>query len=202
MSLSPERASAVAPLDELIAGLTVDVPDYPEPGVLFRDLTPVFADGPAFRRVVDGLAAPSASDPRAAAIADARPRPADDPGFDVVVGVEARGFLLAAAVALDAGVGVVPVRKAGKLPRARVAVDYALEYGTATLEMHEDSLRPGDRVLVVDDVLATGGTLLAAISLVERLGGLVTAVSVVVELTALGGRQRLAPHAVHALWTT
>ena len=202
MSLSPEEGSAVAPLDELIAGLTVDVPDYPEPGVLFRDLTPVFADGPAFRRVVDGLAAPSASDPRAAAIADARPRPADDPGFDVVVGVEARGFLLAAAVALDAGVGVVPVRKAGKLPRARVAVDYALEYGTATLEMHEDSLRPGDRVLVVDDVLATGGTLLAAISLVERLGGLVTAVSVVVELSALGGRQRLAPHAVHALWTT
>jgi len=202
VSLSPEQASAVAPLDELIAGLTVDVPDYPEPGVLFRDLTPVFADGPAFRRVVDGLAAPSASDPRAAAVADARPRPAGDPGFDVVVGVEARGFLLAAAVALDAGVGVVPVRKAGKLPRARVAVDYALEYGTATLEMHEDSLRPGDRVLVVDDVLATGGTLLAAISLVERLGGLVTAVSVVVELSALGGRQRLAPHAVHALWTT
>ena len=202
MSLSPEEGSAAAPLDELIAGLTVDVPDYPEPGVLFRDLTPVFADGPAFRRVVDGLAAPSASDPRAAAVADARPRPAGDPGFDVVVGVEARGFLLAAAVALDAGVGVVPVRKAGKLPRARVAVDYALEYGTATLEMHEDSLRPGDRVLVVDDVLATGGTLLAAISLVERLGGLVTAVSVVVELSALGGRQRLAPHAVHALWTT
>jgi len=202
VSLSPEQGSAVAPLDELIAGLTVDVPDYPEPGVLFRDLTPVFADGPAFRRVVDGLAAPSASDPRAAAVADARPRPAGDPGFDVVVGVEARGFLLAAAVALDAGVGVVPVRKAGKLPRARVAVDYALEYGTATLEMHEDSLRPGDRVLVVDDVLATGGTLLAAISLVERLGGLVTAVSVVVELSALGGRQRLAPHAVHALWTT
>ena len=202
MSLSPEQASAVAPLDELIAGLTVDVPDYPEPGVLFRDLTPVFADGPAFRRVVDGLAAPSASDPRAAAVADARPRPAGDPGFDVVVGVEARGFLLAAAVALDAGVGVVPVRKAGKLPRARVAVDYALEYGTATLEMHEDSLRPGDRVLVVDDVLATGGTLLAAIGLVEQLGGVVTAVSVVVELTALGGRERLAPHAVHALWTT
>ena len=116
--------------------------------------------------------------------------------------MEARGFLLAAAVALDAGVGVVPVRKAGKLPRARVAVDYALEYGTATLEMHEDSVRPGSRVLVVDDVLATGGTLLAAIALVEQLGGVVTAVSVVVELTALGGRERLAPHAVHALWTT
>ena len=194
-------APAELPLDELIASLTVDVPDYPEPGVLFRDLTPVFADGAAFRRMVDGLAAPAASDPRAAAVAGAAGW-AGDRGFDVVVGVEARGFLLAAAVALDSGVGVVPVRKAGKLPRERIAADYALEYGTATLELHADSIRPGARVLVVDDVLATGGTLGAAISLVEQLGGVVTAVSVVVELTALGGRERLAPHTVHALWTT
>jgi adenine phosphoribosyltransferase len=194
-------APAEVPLDELIASLTVDVPDYPEPGVLFRDLTPVFADGAAFRRMVDGLAAPAASDPRAAAVAGAAGW-AGDRGFDVVVGVEARGFLLAAAVALDSGVGVVPVRKAGKLPRERIAADYALEYGTATLELHADSIRPGARVLVVDDVLATGGTLGAAISLVEQLGGVVTAVSVVVELTALGGRERLAPHTVHALWTT
>ena len=194
-------APAELPLDELIASLTVDVPDYPEPGVLFRDLTPVFADGAAFRRMVDGLAAPAASDPRAAAVAGAAGW-AGDRGFDVVVGVEARVFLLAAAVALDSGVGVVPVRKAGKLPRERIAADYALEYGTATLELHADSIRPGARVLVVDDVLATGGTLGAAISLVEQLGGVVTAVSVVVELTALGGRERLAPHTVHALWTT
>nr|WP_311712020.1 adenine phosphoribosyltransferase [Geodermatophilus sabuli] len=185
-------------LDELIAGLTVDVPDHPEPGVVFRDLTPVFADGPVFRRVVDALAAPQLADPRAAALGAAD----GGQGFDVVVGVEARGFLLAAAVALDAGVGVVPVRKAGKLPRERIAADYALEYGTATLELHADSVRPGQRVLVVDDVLATGGTLEAAVALVEQLGGVVTAVSVVVELAALGGRQRLAPHAVHALWTT
>ncbi|MGY1593341.1 adenine phosphoribosyltransferase [Geodermatophilus sp. SYSU D00708] len=190
--------AAELPLDEVIAGLTVDVPDHPEPGVLFRDLTPVFADGSAFRRVIDGLAGPALADPRAAALGAG----GTDPGFDVVVGVEARGFLLAAAVALDAGVGVVPVRKAGKLPRERVAAEYALEYGTATLEMHTDSVRPGQRVLVVDDVLATGGTLEAAIALVERLGGVVTAVSVVVELSALGGRQRLAPHTVHALWTT
>nr|WP_233496046.1 adenine phosphoribosyltransferase [Geodermatophilus sp. TF02-6] len=181
-----------------MAGLTVDVPDHPEPGVVFRDLTPVFADGHAFRRMIDGLAAPSAADPRVAALASG----GADPGFDVVVGVEARGFLLAAAVALDAGVGVVPVRKAGKLPRERIAAEYALEYGTATLELHSDAVRPGQRVLVVDDVLATGGTLGAAIALVERLGGVVSAVSVVVELTALGGRQRLAPHTVHALWTT
>ncbi|MDK3258438.1 adenine phosphoribosyltransferase [Blastococcus capsensis] len=187
------------PVDELIAGLTVDVPDHPEPGIVFRDLTPVFADGPAFRRVVDGLAAPAQSDPRAAALADAR---AGERAFDVVAGVEARGFLLAAAVALDAGVGVVPVRKAGKLPRERIAAEYALEYGTATLELHTDSIRPGQRVLVVDDVLATGGTLTAAVALVEQLGGVVSAVAVVVELAALGGRQRLAPHTVHALWTT
>ncbi|MGY2063987.1 adenine phosphoribosyltransferase [Blastococcus sp. SYSU DS0619] len=187
------------PLDELIASLTVDVPDHPEPGVVFRDLTPVFADGPAFRRMVDGLAAPAVSDPRAAALADSRSGPRD---FDVVVGVEARGFLLAAAVALDAGVGVVPVRKAGKLPRERISAEYVLEYGTATLELHSDSIRPGQRVLVVDDVLATGGTLAAAVALVEQLGGVVAAISVVVELAALGGRQVLAPHAVHALWTT
>jgi adenine phosphoribosyltransferase len=193
---------AEQPLDELIAGLAVDVPDFPEPGVLFRDLTPVFADGPAFRRVVDGLAAPSLSDPRAAAVAASGRPPAGDPGFDVVVGVEARGFLLAAAVAYDAGVGVVLVRKAGKLPRERMAADYALEYGTATLELHTDSLRPGQRVLIVDDVLATGGTLGATIALVEQAGGVVTAVSVVIELAALGGRQRIAPHAVHALWIT
>jgi adenine phosphoribosyltransferase len=185
------------PIDELIAGLAVDVPDYPVPGVLFRDLTPVFAHGPAFRRMVQALAAPSTSDPRVAAVSADGAHP-----FDLVVGVEARGFLLAAAVALETGVGVVPVRKAGKLPRERIAADYALEYGTATLELHADALAPGARVLVVDDVLATGGTLEAAVALVERLGGIVAGVSVVIELAALGGRQRIAPHAVHALWTT
>jgi adenine phosphoribosyltransferase len=165
--------------------------------VVFRDLTPVFGDAAAFRRVVDALTQPADVDPRAAALSRGA-----EPGFDVVAGVEARGFLLAAAVALDAGTGVVPVRKAGKLPRERVSAEYALEYGTATLELHADSIRPGQRVLLVDDVLATGGTLEAAISLIEQLGGVVTAVSVVIELAALGGRQRIAPHPVHALWTT
>jgi adenine phosphoribosyltransferase len=185
------------PLDELIARLAVDVPDFPVPGVRFRDLTPVFADPVGFRRMVEGLTVPQDGDPRAAAVARD-----GDPGFDVVVGVEARGFLLAAAVAIGAGVGVVPVRKAGKLPRAAVSADYALEYGTATLELHADALHPGQRVLLVDDVLATGGTLGAAVALVEQLGAVVTAISVVIELAALGGRQRVAPHAVHALWTT
>ena len=197
MSTPATQRDDALSLDELIAGLAVDVPDFPEPGVLFRDLTPVFADGPAFRRVVDGLAAPSASDPRAAAVV----APGES-AFDVVVGVEARGFLLAAAVAYDAGVGVALVRKAGKLPRVSLSADYTLEYGTATLELHADAIRPGQRVLVVDDVLATGGTLGATIALVERAGGVVTAVSVVIELAALGGRERIAPHAVHALWTT
>ena len=192
-------ATGSTPLDGLIASLAVDIPDFPEPGVVFRDLTPVFADGPAFRRMVEGLAAPTLVDPRAAALADAG---APDPGFDVVVGVEARGFLLAAAVALEAGVGVVPVRKAGKLPRERLSADYSLEYGTATLEVHTDSITPGQRVLVVDDVLATGGTLAASVSLVEALGGVVVAVSVVIELAGLAGRERLVPHTVHALWTT
>ena len=191
-------AAAELPVDELIASIAVDVPDFPEPGVVFRDLTPVFADAVAFRRVVGALTRPGAVDPRVAALGGE----GDRPDFDVVAGVEARGFLLAAAVALDAGTGVVPVRKAGKLPRERVSASYALEYGTATLELHTDSIRPGQRVLLVDDVLATGGTLEAAIALIEQLGGIVAAVSVVIELAALGGRQRVAPHPVHALWTT
>jgi adenine phosphoribosyltransferase len=194
---SGTAAEAQLPIDELIASVAVTIPDFPEPGVLFRDLTPVFADAAAYRRVVDALTQPADVDPRAAALGGA-----GGLGFDVVAGVEARGFLLAAAVALDAGTGVVPVRKAGKLPREVVSAEYVLEYGTATLELHRDSIRPGQRVLLVDDVLATGGTLGAAIALVEQLGGVVTAVSVVVELAALGGRQRIAPHPVHALWTT
>jgi adenine phosphoribosyltransferase len=193
----PRESADATPLDALIAGLAVDVPDFPEPGVLFRDLTPVFADGAAFRRVIDGLAAPSVGDPRAAGVAAS-----GEPAFDVVMGVEARGFLLAAAVAYDAGVGVVLARKAGKLPRSSLAAHYTLEYGTATLELHADAIRPGQRVLVVDDVLATGGTLGAAIALVEGAGGVVAAVSVILELAVLGGRERIAPHAVHALWTT
>ncbi|SEO95869.1 adenine phosphoribosyltransferase [Trujillonella endophytica] len=197
---APTGPGAHLPLDELIAALSVDVLDFPAPGIVFRDLTPVFADGPAFRRVVEGLASAAAADPRAAALASSGD--GAHAGFDVVVGVEARGFLLAAAVALDAGVGVVPVRKAGKLPRERVSASYDLEYGSATLELHTDSITPGQRVLVVDDVLATGGTLAAAIGLVEELGGVVTAVSVIAELVDLGGRQVIAPHTVHALWTT
>lgn len=161
------------------------VPDFPVPGILFRDITPLLADPAALAEAVRQMTEPW----RGA-------------GIDLVAAMEARGFMFGAAMAIELGAGFVPVRKAGKLPRERIAADYVLEYGTATLELHADSVLPGQRVLVVDDVLATGGTLGAAISLVERLGGVVVAVSVVVELAGLGGRERIAPHTVHALWIT
>lgn len=166
------------------AELVRDVPDYPSPGVLFKDITPVLADADAFRAVVDAMAEPV--------------RRADPP-VDIVVGVEARGFLLGAAVALAAGVGVVPVRKAGKLPVVAASREYELEYGTATLELPSGVLGPGMRVFVVDDVLATGGTLAASCELVEQVGATVCGIGVLIELTALGGRRRLGGRAPAAL---
>jgi adenine phosphoribosyltransferase len=157
-------------VEETIRRLSVSIADYPQPGVVFRDLTPVFADGPAFHRMVHALADPFRGQ------------------FDAVAGVEARGFLLAAAAAYATGTGVVTVRKKGKLPRKVLAEEYALEYGTGTLELHADELPPGARVLVVDDVLATGGTLAAAARLFERAGVRVAGIGVVMELTGLGGR--------------
>ena len=137
--------------------LIADVPDFPEPGILFKDITPLLADHAALQAVVAGLAAAGRDD-------DGRPV------VDKVLGMESRGFILGAPVALALGVGFVPVRKAGKLPRATYAVSYALEYGEATLEVHRDALQPGERVLLVDDVLATGGTARATIELVEQCG--------------------------------
>ena len=145
------------------------IADYPEPGVLFRDITPLLADAAALRSCIEELAQPFAG------------------GFDVVAGVEARGFLLAGAIAIAAGVGLVPIRKAGKLPRPAASVSYSLEYGTATIEAHDD-IRDGARVLLVDDVLATGGTLRAAQELIQTLGGIVAGTAVLMELDALGGR--------------
>ena len=175
--MSPEQLAA------LVAKHVRDIPDFPEPGILFKDITPLLDDGPAFRAVVDG-------------IRDAHG------AFDVVAGIEARGFLLAAPLAYAAGVGVVPIRKAGKLPSQTVAASYALEYGTATIEMHADAVQPGQRVLVVDDVLATGGTLVAALSLLRDIGAEIAGVSVVLELAALGGRDRLAGWPLHTVLTT
>lgn len=171
-------------LAKLVASHVVDVPDFPKPGILFKDLTPLFADGPAFRGVVDG-------------IVDHYGRES----FDVVAGIEARGFLLAAGIAYAAGVGAVPVRKAGKLPRETYTASYELEYGEAALEVHRDAFPAGQRVLVVDDVLATGGTAATTLDLVERAGGVVTGFTVLLELSFLPGRERLAPRDVHALLT-
>ncbi|MEI2713363.1 MAG: adenine phosphoribosyltransferase [Nocardioides sp.] len=161
---------------EALHRLVVDVPDFPEPGVVFKDITPVLDDGAALRAIVRGLA--SAGRDAAGATVVER-----------VVGMESRGFILGTGVALELGVGFVPVRKAGKLPRETHAVTYDLEYGTATLEIHQDALKPGDRVLVVDDVLATGGTLDATRQLIESCGAVVHGVAMLMELTFLPGRE-------------
>ena len=155
--------------------LVLDVPDFPEPGIVFKDITPLLADHEAFTAVVAALAAAGRDE-------------AGNTVVDKVVGMEARGFILAAPVALALGAGFVPVRKAGKLPRETHAVSYALEYGEATLEIHQDAIAPGERVLLVDDVLATGGTVAATDQLVRHCGGVTHAVAVLLELTFLPGR--------------
>jgi adenine phosphoribosyltransferase len=164
-----DPSSRLARAESLIAA----VPDHPTPGVVFRDLTPLFADADAFSIIVDAIAEPFVG------------------SFDVVAGLEARGFLLAGAVAARTGTAVLPIRKAGKLPRATVAESYDLEYGTATIEAHRDDLQPGARVLLLDDVLATGGTLAAALRIGERLEWDVVGCGVVLELDALAGRDVL-----------
>lgn len=150
-----------------------DVPDFPEPGILFKDVTPLLADADGFAACLHDMAAPW------------RNR-----GIEAICGIESRGFIFGAALAPMLGVGFVPLRKAGKLPAATVSVDYALEYGQARLEIHQDALTPGQRVLIVDDVLATGGTLAASRELVERVGASVAGAAVVLELAFLDGRSR------------
>ncbi|HEX3925510.1 MAG TPA: adenine phosphoribosyltransferase [Streptosporangiaceae bacterium] len=174
--------AGTAGLSELISSRIRDVPDYPQPGVLFKDITPLLADGPAFAAVVTALAGPYGH-------------------VDKVVGIEARGFILAAPVACRLGAGFVPVRKQGKLPAQTIAESYQLEYGTATVEVHADAFAPGDRVLVVDDVLATGGTAAATASLVRRSGAQVAAIAVMLELGFLDGRARLPGFEVRSLLT-
>src|SRR4051812_1410945 len=158
--------------------LIADVPDFPEPGILFKDITPLLDDHTAFTTVIEALA-------------DAGRDDGGRPVVDKVLGMESRGFILGAPVALTLGVGFVPVRKAGKLPRETYAVSYALEYGEATLEIHRDALAPGDRVLLVDDVLATGGTARATLDLVQKCGASVHGVAMLMELAFLPGRETL-----------
>jgi adenine phosphoribosyltransferase len=171
---------------EALAQFVVDVPDFPEPGVVFKDISPLLADHEGFTTVIEALAACGRDAQGAVAV-------------DKVVGMEARGFILAAPVALALGVGFVPVRKAGKLPRATYAVSYALEYGEATLELHRDAITPGERVLLVDDVLATGGTVKATQQLIEECGGIAVGVAVLMELSFLPGRETVGDLPVTAI---
>jgi adenine phosphoribosyltransferase len=169
-------------LDQLLHRRVRDIPDYPQPGVVFKDITPLLADHTAFTAVIDQFVGHYGAGT-----------------VDKVVGIEARGFILAAPVAYHIGAGFVPVRKKGKLPAATYEESYDLEYGQATVEVHIDAFRPGDRVLIVDDVLATGGTAAATAELVRRAGGVVVGVSVLIELTFLGGRSKVPGLDVHAL---
>jgi adenine phosphoribosyltransferase len=166
----PDRARVLAELRARIR----DVPDFPVPGILFRDITPIFQDPQAFQACVDLF------------VQHLRGR-----DIEVCAGIESRGFVFGAPVALALGAAFVPVRKAGKLPAAKVRRTYSLEYGDATIELHRDAIRPGQRVAVIDDLLATGGTASAACALVEELGGRVEEVAFLIELGFLKGRERL-----------
>ena len=165
-----------------LAGKIRDVPDFPKPGILFKDITTLLRDGDSFRASIDGLM--------------------DKIGkrsVDVVVGMESRGFIFGAPIAYKLGVGFVPVRKLGKLPADVVSVEYDLEYGSATLEMHKDAIKPGAKVLIVDDLLATGGTVAGTIQLVKQLKGEIVGLAFLIELVALKGRDKLAGYDIVTL---
>jgi adenine phosphoribosyltransferase len=159
-----------------------DIPDFPKPGILFRDVTPLFLDAVALRAAIEAMAAPFR-----------------DVGVDRVLGIESRGFLIGPAVALQLGAGFGLVRKKGKLPYTTHSAEYSLEYGSDAVEMHVDAVEPGQRVLIVDDLIATGGTAAAATELVGRAGGRCVGASFLIELSALGGRARLPGFPVHAV---
>lgn len=164
-----------------------DVPDFPKPGILFKDIMPLLADPSCLRLAIDSFAG------------ICRALPAGS--VDKIVGIDARGFLFGAAVAYTLGVGFIPVRKKGKLPGKTLAHAYALEYGEAAVEMHADAIHPGDKVVLIDDLLATGGTAAAALRLIEKMGGLPQAILFLIELEFLGGRQHLEGAPVRALLT-
>ncbi len=171
-----------------LASFVRDVQDFPAPGISFKDITPLLGDPVALQCALDGLAGPFVSD--------------SAPVVDKVAGIEARGFVLATPVAVRLRAGFIPIRKAGKLPFVVAGVNYGLEYGTDRIEIHTDAIAPGERVLIVDDVLATGGTAAAAVQLIQGLGGVVVAAAFLIELTFLGGRSVLPPDIpVHALLT-
>jgi len=159
-----------------------EIPDFPKPGILFRDITPLLSDGRAFRQAIDRIG-----------------ERYQDKTVEVVVGVEARGFIMGAALAYKLRAGNILIRKSGKLPYKTHRTTYSLEYGTDTLEIHQDAFRPGQRVLIADDLLATGGTISAAVDLVRQLGGEIVELAFLIELTALKGREKLKDHSVFSL---
>lgn len=165
-----------------LASLIRDIPDFPLPGIIFKDITTLIGNGPAFNEVI--------------ALMVDRYR---DRGITAVAGIESRGFIFGAPLALHLGVGLVPVRKPGKLPADTYEIEYSLEYGTNKLEIHRDAFEPGAKVLVVDDLLATGGTIAAASKLIEQAGGTVVELAFVVELEFLKGREKLSPYSVYSL---
>jgi len=167
-----------------LAAYIKDVPDFPVPGILFRDITPLLREPAALKAAIEGMVAPWR-----------------DSKVDLVAAMEARGFMFGGAMAMLLGAGFVPVRKEGKLPRETVSVDYVLEYRDDVLHVHADAVEPGQRVLVVDDVIATGGTAAAVVKLIERLGGTVVGAQFLVELSDLAGRDLLKDHPVHSLIT-
>jgi adenine phosphoribosyltransferase len=171
----------VRSVDDLRAKIR-EVPDFPKPGILFYDITTLLREPEAFREVIDQMAGQ-----------------VEAGEVDLVVGMESRGFIFSAPLAYKLGAGFVPVRKLGKLPAETIEVEYELEYGTATLEIHSDAITKGQQVLIVDDLLATGGTVLGTIELVRRLGGEIAGLSFMVELTALHGRDKLDEFDIHAL---
>jgi adenine phosphoribosyltransferase len=184
MSAEEPSTATMTGVPDWLGSLVRDISDYPEPGITFRDITPLLGDADAFRRAIDELAGRFAGDE-----------------VDRVVGVEARGFILAAPVAYRLGASFVPVRKPGKLPWAVVREEYKLEYGSDRLEIHRDAIHPDERILVVDDVLATGGTAAATCRLVEALGGSIVGLGILIELGDLGGRAALGGRRLEALAT-
>lgn len=182
---TPTRATAAPAVDQdpfELKRYIRDIPDFPTKGILFRDITPLLQNGDAFRAAIRALAKRHHGQ-----------RP------DAVVAIESRGLIVGSALAYELGVGVVPVRKKGKLPHHTYRASYTLEYGTDTLEIHRDGLKQGARVLLVDDLLATGGTMQATIGLIEQCGGTIVELAFLIELTALKGRARLAPHPIISL---
>jgi adenine phosphoribosyltransferase len=159
-----------------------DVPDFPQPGIIFKDITPILQSPQGLREAIDAMV-----------------EPFRDAGIDAIVGLESRGFVFGAPIAYNMGLGFVPVRKHGKLPADKIHIEYDLEYGSNIFEVHRDAITPGQRVLLVDDLLATGGTMRASIDLVEQLGGVVAGLAFMVELGFLNGRDRLQGYDLHAL---